>query len=349
MRFYNKNHTHYCGIDLHAKTMYLCIMNQGGEILLHKNFKSRPEDFLAAVAPYQDDLVVAAECMFTWYWLADLCEEQGISFVLGHALYMKAIHGGKAKNDKIDALKIATLLRCGTLPYGYVYPREMRATRDLLRRRLHLVRRRGNLLAHVNNTHHQYNLERPSKNILYKSNREGIAETFVKEDARKSIEVDFNMIAHYDEVIRDLELHLVRRAKQHDPQTFHRLRSVPGIGKILAMTILYEIHDISRFQRVQDFLSYSRLVKCEHSSAGKRLGSGGSKIGNVHLKWAFSEAASLFLRLNPEGQELQRKLAGKHGKSKAMSILAAKLGRAVYLMLTKNRVFEMERFLAYNN
>jgi transposase len=348
MRFYTDNHKHYCGIDLHAKTMYLCILGKDGEVLLHKNFKSRPDAFLEAVAPYRADLVVAAECMFTWYWLADLCDDEGIPFVLGHALYMKAIHGGKAKNDKIDAFKIAMLLRGGTLPYGYAYPREMRATRDLLRRRLHLVRRRGNLLAHVNNTHHQYNLERPKKSVAYKSNREGVAETFIKEDARKSVEVDLQMIAHYDDVIRDLELHLVRRAKQHDPQVFHRLRSVPGIGKILALTILYEVQDITRFPRVQDFLSYSRLVKCEHSSAGKRLGSGGAKIGNVHLKWAFSEAASLFLRLNPEGQKLQRKLAGKHGKSKAMSILAAKLGRAVYLMMTKNRVFEMERFLGYN-
>jgi transposase len=348
MRFYTNNHTHYCGIDLHAKTMYLCILAADGEVLLHKNIKSRPDAFLEAVAPFRDDLVVAAECIFTWYWLADLCEDEGIDFVLGHALYMKAIHGGKAKNDKTDAFKIATLLRGGTLPYGYAYPREMRATRDLLRRRLHLVRRRGNLLAHVNNTHHQYNLERPTKSILYKSNREGVAEGFVKDDARKSVEVDFQMIGHYDEVIRDLELHLVRRAKQHDAQVFHRLRSIPGVGKILAMTIFYEIHDVARFARVQDFLSYARLVKCEHSSAGKRLGSGGSKIGNVHLKWAFSEAASLFLRMNPEGQKLQRRLAGKHGKSKAMSIIAAKLGRAVYLMLSKDRVFEMERFLGHN-
>ncbi len=107
MRFYTKNHAHYCGIDLHAKTMYLCILDGEGQILLHRNVRSRPEAFLEAVAPYRDDLVVAVECMFTWYWLADLCRSEGIEFVLGHALYMKAIHGAKAKNDKIDAFKIA--------------------------------------------------------------------------------------------------------------------------------------------------------------------------------------------------------------------------------------------------
>ena len=346
MRFYTNTHAHYCGIDLHAKTMYLCILDRDGQILLHKNIKSQPEAFLAAVAPYRDDLVIAVECIFTWYWLADLCRREGIEFVLGHALYMKAIHGGKAKNDKIDALKIATLLRGGTLPKAYVYPPEMRATRDLLRRRLHLVRRRGSLLAHIQNTHHQYKLSVPSAKIAYKANREGVAEAFAEPDARKSLEIDFMLIEHYDRVIRELELHLVRQAKQHDPDAFHRLRSVPGIGKILALTILYEIHDIGRFPRVQEFLSYSRLVKCEHSSAGKRLGTGGSKIGNVHLKWAFSEAAVLFLRNNPEGQKHLRRLAGRHGKAKALSILAAKLGRAVYWMLSKERAFDRERFFA---
>jgi len=346
MRFYTKNHTHYCGIDLHAKTMYLCILDKDGQIVLHKDMKSHPEAFLAAVGPFREDLAVAAECIFTWYWLADLCCQEGIEFVLGHALYMKAIHGGKAKNDKIDSLKIATLLRGGNLPKAYVYPPELRATRDLLRRRQHLVRRRGSLLAHIQNTHHQYNLPEPRAKVAYKANREGVAESFSEPDARKSMEVDFALIEHYDTIIRDIENHMERQAKKHDPQVYYRLRTTPGIGKILALTILYEIHDIHRFPRVQDFLSYSRLVKCDHTSAGKKLGTGGSKIGNVHLKWAFSEAAALFLRNNPEGQKLQRRLAGKHGRGKAMSIIASKLGRAVYIMLTKERAFDMERFMA---
>src|SRR5919108_4279963 len=139
MQFYTKQHHAYCGIDLHARTMYVCILNQAGDILVHRNMKASPETFLKAIAPYRDDLVVAVECMFTWYWLADLCMREGIPFVLGHALYMKAIHGGKAKNDKIDARKIAVVLRGGMMPQAYVYPAEMRATRDLLRRRCHLV------------------------------------------------------------------------------------------------------------------------------------------------------------------------------------------------------------------
>src|SRR5216683_3709363 len=113
MRFYNRQHRHYCGIDLHVKTMYVCILDAAGHVLVHRNVKSTPEAFLEIVAPYRDDLVVAAECMFTWYWLADLCAAEGLGFVLGHALAMKAIHGGKAKNDMIDSHKIASLLRGG--------------------------------------------------------------------------------------------------------------------------------------------------------------------------------------------------------------------------------------------
>jgi transposase len=116
MRFDTNQHKFYCGIDLHARSMYVCILSHDGEILLHRNMKAAPEPFLKAVAPYHEGLVVAVECLFTWYWLADLCADEGIPFVRGHALYMKALHGGKAKNDTIDSQKIAALLRGGMLP-----------------------------------------------------------------------------------------------------------------------------------------------------------------------------------------------------------------------------------------
>ncbi len=106
MKFYTEQHPHYCGIDLHTRMMYLCILNQAGAIVLHRNMKADPDSFLKAITPFRQDLVVAVECMFTWYWLADLCARERIAFVLGHALYMKAIHGGKAKNDKIDATRL---------------------------------------------------------------------------------------------------------------------------------------------------------------------------------------------------------------------------------------------------
>jgi transposase len=155
--------------------MYLCILDQAGAIVLHRNMRADPEAFLKAIAPFREDIVVAVECIFTGYWLADLCARQKIAFVLGHALYMKAIHGGKAKNDKIDAHKIAVLLRGGMIPQAYVDPAQMRSTRDLLRRRMHRVRHRAELLGHVQNTNYPYNLPDIGKRITYKANREGVA------------------------------------------------------------------------------------------------------------------------------------------------------------------------------
>jgi transposase len=346
MRFYTTQHQYYCGIDLHARTVYVCILNRDGEILVHRNIKATPEALLKILAPYRDDLVIAVECMFTWYWLADFCGQEGIPFVLGHALYMKAIHGGKTKNDKIDSHKIAVLLRGGLLPQAYVYPAEMRATRDLLRRRMYLMRKRAELLAHIQNTNSQYNLPEIGKKLAYKANRTGVAEHFPEPSVRKTVEVDLQLINEYDELLRELELYIVTTAKHHDVHTFYRLRSIPGVGKILALVLLYEIHDITRFPRVQEFVSYARLVKCPRESAGKRSGTGGHKIGNVHLKWAFSEAAVLFLRKNPLGQTYLTKLARKHGKAKALSILAHQLGRAVYFMLKRHEAFDMHKFLA---
>jgi len=344
MRFYNVSHNYYCGIDLHARQMYTCVLDRDGKVALHRNLPTNPDFFLRTIEPFREDLVVAAECMFTWYWLADLCAREGIDFVLGHALYMKAIHGGKAKNDRIDALKIATLLRGGMLPQAYVYPPEMRSTRDLLRRRLKLVRQRGELLAHIQNTHHQSNLPTPRVRLNYRANREGIADVFSDPSVFESVSADLELAGHYDLLIKNLELFLTRKAKIHDPDNFFRLRSIPGVGNILAMTMLYEIHDIARFERVQNFASYARLVKCEKSSSGKRLGTSGAKIGNPHLKWAFSEAAVLFLRANEPAQRYMDQLRKKHGKPKALSVLAHKLGRAVYFMMKNKRPFSIQAF-----
>jgi len=345
MRFYTKQHKHYCGIDLHARSMYVCILDQAGKVLVHRNMKASPMAISRTIAPYRDDIVIAVECIFTWYWLADLCAKENIAFVLGHALYMKAIHGGKTKNDKIDSNKIAVLLRGGMLPTAYVYPRKMRSTRDLLRRRMYLMYKRSELLAHIQNTNSQYNLPEFGKKIAYKSNRAGVAESFKDKSARKNIEVDLQLLDYYDKVLQDLELFILKEAKHHDPTTLYLLQTIPGIGKILSLVILYEIHNISRFPRVQDFSSYSRLVKCSRESAGKKHGYGNSKIGNVHLKWAFSEAACLILRNNEPVQKYHNKLVNKYGKGKALSILANRIGRAVYFMLTRNKAFNMDMFL----
>src|SRR5215813_5250094 len=345
MRFYTHPHQVYCGIDLPARSMYVCLVNRDGEILVHRHLKAAPEPCLKAVAPYREGLVVAVECIFTWYWLADLCAAQGMPFVLGHALSMKAIHGGKAKNDQIDSQKMAALLRGGMLPQAYVYPAERRATRDRLRRRTPLLRTRAELLAHVQNTNSQYNLPEIGKKLAYKANRDGVAERFAEAAVQKTMAVDLGLITYDDELLKDLALYILKTAKHLDAHTLYLLQTVPGIGKILSLVLLYEIYCIERFPSVQDFASYCRLVKCSKESGGKRLGTSGKNIGNAHLKWAFSEAASLFLRNNPQGQKLLARLEKQHDKGKALTILAHKLARAVYYMLKRKTAFDMDLFL----
>lgn len=347
MKFYTKQHSYYCGIDLHAKSMYLCIINDKSEIMLHKNIPTNPNVFLENIQPFLGDLVVGVECIFTWYWLADICKDNDIEFALGHALYMKAIHGGKAKNDKIDSRKIAGLLKGGMFPMAYVYPKNMRATRDLLRRRNHFMRKRAELLAHIVNTGSQYNLEESFGRIRRKNHRVGLVEKFPDPDVQKSITADVDMLDAYDAVIATMEYQIKQSAKYHDPVAYALLQTLPGIGEILGLVILYEIGSIERFQRVQDFASYSRLVKSARESAGKMYGSGGSKIGNAHLKWAFCEAAKLFTRWNEAATAYKEKLARKHSRGKALSIIAHKLGRAVYYMLKNKEPFDQKRLLGH--
>ena len=216
MQFYTGQHRYYCGIDWHARQMYVCIVNQEGAILVHRNIKTDPTYFLELIAPHRDDLAVAVEGIFTWYWLADLCAREGIPFVLGHALYIKAIHGGKVKNDRIDSQKIALLLRGGMLPQAYVYPERMRATRDLLRRRMHLMRFRADLLAPIQNTASQYNLPPLAERASKKSERPAIPAHFPDPVVRQMIQLDLEVIAHLDEPLRVLEQDLALKAKAHD-------------------------------------------------------------------------------------------------------------------------------------
>jgi transposase len=345
MRFYTKPHQFYCGIDLHARTMYLCILNHDGEILVHRNMPAGPEPFLKAVAPYREDLVVCVECIFTWSWLADLGAQEGLPFVLGHALSMKAMHGGKAQNATSAAHKIAALLRGGMLPQASVSPAQMRATRDLLRRRTHLRRQRSELLAHGHHTNSQYNVPESGKTIAYQANRAGGAERLSEPAVHKTIEVDLALLTDDDALLKHLALSLLTTTKPHDAHPLSLGQTVPGIGKILSLVLLYAIQQIARFPSVQDCVSDARLVKCAPESAGKRLGTSGKKSGHAHLTWALSEAATLCLRHNPQGPQRLARLEKKHPKGTALTMLAHTLARAVSDMLKRKTALDMDLVL----
>ncbi len=343
MRFYNAIRQFYCGVDLHARSIYICIMNKDRKVLVHRKLKNCSTDILLRILqPYKRDLAVSAESAFAWYWLADFCAENDIEFVLGHALYMKAVHGGKAKNDRIDSKKITLLMQGGMFPLAYVYPGEKRALRDLLRRRLHFVRLRGELFAHIQTVNYQNNNPSLPRLGNCKSARSNVADRFDNETTRKIVESDLEMIEYYDQLIPKLEWYIFSRTTQLYQKELAVLTSARGMGRTIALTILFEVDSIDRFSSVQEFASYCRVVKCTHESAGKKYGTGGAKIGNPYLKYAFSEAVYCMARHNPHIRKYLQKMERKHDKSKGKIILAHKIARDVrhsvaYFLLSHQR------------
>ena len=347
MKYYTSTTEFNCGIDLHARQMYICVMDRQGKKLVHTNVKNNDFDFfLKLVTPYRHDLTVCCECMFGWYWLADACQAAGLTFVLAHALYVKAIHGGKNKNDRVDSEKLTHLLRSNLIPPAHVYPSEKRPLRALLRQRISFVWQRAHLLARIQSHQLAHNRATTRRSV-----RTVWAETVLKTEAHPvwqlALQNDLAMVAHYDQQIGHMEEELQRQTKKSAGREYALLQTVPGIGEHLGLTILHEVGEIERFPSVKNFLSYCRLVKGTVASAGKIKGLRGAKLGNPYLRWAFGEAAVIAKRdhvLGPLAQRLEARMGGN--KFKANTVLAIKLARAVYFMLKNKTVFDPERLVA---
>ena len=345
MNLYQTQHPFYCGIDLHAKQMYACVVDQAGQKLLHRNFKTRQADqFFEQIQQFGSDIVIGCESTFNWYWLADACHERKLAFILGHALYLKAIHGGKVKTTNLIQRNWRYCYAAVTLQPPTSTPRNCDHTRSAPPTHA-LGPAQSQTLTHLQIVNHQHNFEPFEKKITYKSNRIGIDELFDDPSVKASVGLDVRLADFLQDEIRKLELHIEQSAKVDNPQSLFRLQTIPGVGRILALTMQYEIHDIKRFPTVGQFLSYCRLVKGSHTSAGKSYGSPGKKIGNAHLKWAFSEAVPLLKRCSPRQTPSSIGLKKKRGKARAFSYLAVKLGRAVYYMLKRGEAFELDKML----
>jgi hypothetical protein len=215
----------------------LCLVNPDGAIVRHRPMTAAPEPLLKAIAPDQEALVVCGECLVTWSWLADLCAREGIPVGLGHALDMKALHGGTAKHDRIDAQQIAGLLRGGMLPQADLSPAEGRAPRELLRRRLHFMRQRAAWLTHVQRTNRPHNRPELGEKMASKANRGGVAERFPTPAVPQSIAGDLALLGHDDHRRRAVDLAVLTTAKPHDAHTLSRRRPVPGTGELLRLVL----------------------------------------------------------------------------------------------------------------
>ncbi len=335
-----------CGIDLHARSMYICVMDREGNILVHRNVRDNDfEFFLKLVEPYRHDLTVTCECTFNWYWLADACARADIHFVLGHALYMKAIQGTKTKNDKVDSKKIADLLRGNLLPAAHCCSPEKRPVRDLLRRRIWLVRLRarieGRMTAGVQ-VHGQAPLTRQEKRNGTRNQQP--PERYEDPILQLALESDAQVSHFLHRQILDLENAIIKHTKLNASVEYQQLKTVPGFGVILPLVVLYEVDDLERFPTVRDFCSYALLSPPDSLSAGKIVGTQGRKIGNHYLKWSFMQAALIAKRAGPIKKYADR-LTAKHGKRRANTILAHRIAIAVYYMFRNGTVFDFRQFL----
>ena len=339
---------HYCGIDLHADVMYACVMTKSGKVVFHHEMPTDFSCLLKHLKPFLSSIAVCAESTFNWYWLADGCTKHNIPFFLGHALYMKLIHGGKTKNDRIDAKVMADLLRTGFFPPAYPYPERMRATRDLLRRRAHLSQLHAETLRHIKTLLYQQGYtDLPA---VHNYNAQKIRETFspykLPENASFSLENDLTILDHLDTQIGKLEWQIEKTARSHDHHALALLRTMKGLGRIISLTLLYEIHTIKRFKSAQCFSSYARVVRVERSSHGKKLASKNQKIGNPYLRNAFGMLAISAQRYYPSIKVYTDKLVKKYGNAKAYTLLAHKFAVTVYYMLKNKTAFDVKRFVA---
>lgn len=352
MKYYKTTTEFNCGVDLHSERMYMCLMNREGKVLVHREINGNDfAYFMQRVEPYKHDLTVTCECTFNWPWFADACHAAGLKFILAHAFYLRTITNGKHKNDREDSKELADVLRTNRIPPAYVYPKARRAIRNLLRRRISFVALRAHLLGHLQCEQMVQGL----KPVKRKQSRfrdswfDKLMENYDDPDVKMSAEADMFMVKAYDDAILKLETRLLHHAKDEHSREFQLLQTIPGIGEILALTILYEIDDIHRFPTVQDFSSYCRLVKGTVASAGKIKGARGGKMGNGYLKWAFRQAAILGKRDQSYMKRFAQKLEYHHGKHVANAVMANKMARAVYFMLHSGKVFDPIQFTGYRD
>jgi transposase len=349
MEYHQIDTEYYCGIDLHSRSMYVCVMDRQGSILYHRNMRNDFDIFKHSIQPFLTSITVGCETSGYYYWLADGCRKHDIPFCLGHALYMRAITGKKKKNDHIDSKIITDLMRANMLPYAFSYPREWRHTRDLLRRRHRLTHLRAEAYTHIQIVFKQQGiLESLSGVVKNKKERRQLIDRLEHSDLQMNVGSDLDVIDSLDPIIRQIERKIIIDAKHHNRKMRDTLLTVPGIGPIISLTLLYEIYDINRFSTVQKFSSYAGLVKCERESAGKNTGGSKGKIRNAYLKDAFSNIILKAQISSPKIKKYYQRLESKHGKKKARGIIAHKFGVCVYYMLKNGEAFDEDRFVDAN-
>ena len=335
----------YGGMDLHGDNVFCTIMDQAYRPVFEERLPNELPVILEALAPYRERLKgVAVESTYNWYWLVDGLQANQYPARLANPARMQENIGLKSANDKTDARFLAKQMAMGVLPEGYIYPKEERPVRDLLRRRMRLVHMR---------TGEWLNLEgqvaRHSGRDLGLTALRGLeagelsqllgGDPLVLEAAQ----INYRLIAFLDREIRQIEKAVEGRVKLTDG--YERLLDVPGIGRILAMTIRLETGSIARFPGPGNYASYCRAVKTEHTSNDRKKGEGNGKSGNRYLAWAYVEAANFSIRYSPELRAWYQRKAARTKRVIALKALANKLAKACYFILRDGVAFDVKKLV----
>jgi transposase len=333
----------YGGIDLHSNNALYLITDEQDKQLLRKRLPNELPVVLKTLAPYRPRLkVVAVESTYNWYWLVDGLQEKKYPVVLAHPSEMEQYDGIKAADDLTDAAFLARLARLGVLPTGYIYPKEDRPVRDLLRRRTLLVQQRTGIVLSLQNMALRQSGQAVGWRALRKLSAEERAELLGEHDCLTFVTAEqVDLIERFHEKIRRFEQKVLEHAQVRP--AYACLQTLPGVGTILALTIMLETGDLGPFPTVGDYTSYCRCVRATHSSNGKKKTHNNGKNGNPYLAWAFVEAVHHALRVCPQAKSFYDKKRAKRNGALATKALAAKWSKAAYYMMKRQENFDVTR------
>jgi transposase len=324
--------------------MTVAVVDANGKILTRRCISNDMAVFLQVVAPYRESISVAVESTFNWMWFVDCCRDHGLDIHLGHAFAMQLIHKSKHKRDRLDAVRIAQLLRGGFLPEAYAAMPELRRIRDLLRFRTFLKQQRTAIFSRTTIALLQNGCIETADKLASKRGRAKVCQSIADPILRQIVTIGLAAAEQLENHIAEVEETVRGHTEGYLQSQQQLLCSVPGVGEILSWTIIYEIDDIGRFKRRQHLSSYCRLVKPEHESDGKRVGGGNRKCGNSALKWAMMQIVSGAVKKESRIARMADELKERHEPLKARAILANKFCTAIYYMLKHQQPFDLDRF-----
>ena len=334
--------TVYVGVDLHSNNNYVGIVNEDNGVLFKKKLPNDLGTVLSVLEPFRKDMAgIAVESTFNWYWFVDGLMDNGYKVHLANPAAIQQYEGLKNIDDKRSALWLANMLRLGILPTGYIYPKEERPTRDLLRKRLHLVRHRtSHILSIKNILSRNLGIQMKSDDVKRLDEKQ-VKLLFPEEYLFLSVNASVTIMRQLTYQIEQIEKAVLAKARLR--KEFHGLLSLPGIGDILGLTIMLEAGDIRRFPEVGDYSSYCRCVRSTRSSNGKSKGEGNRKNGNAYLSWAYVEAANIARRYYPVIDRYYQKKLSKTNKAVAIKAISNKLARATYYVLRDQVAYDEKK------